>query len=214
MNKALQTIRESRAIAVLRAAEPTHLAAVADVLVASGIRAVEIALTTPGALGAIEAYSAAAPAEACLGAGTVLTEAEAIAAIDAGARYLVTPALVHEVITTGLDRGVPVLAGALTPTEILAAYTAGASAVKVFPAALGGPAYIRLVRDPLPAVPLVPTGGVRLENVGDYLAAGAIAVGTGSQLTGDALRGGDLAALAERARRLVAAVSSASSSGD
>jgi 2-dehydro-3-deoxyphosphogluconate aldolase / (4S)-4-hydroxy-2-oxoglutarate aldolase len=144
----------------------------------------------------------------------VLTAAEAVAAIDAGARYLVTPALVPEVITTGLDRGVPVLAGALTPTEILAAYTAGASAVKVFPAALGGPAYLRLVRDPLPAIPLVPTGGVRLENVGDYLAAGAIAVGTGSQLTGDALRGGDLAALAERARRLVAAVSSASSSGD
>jgi len=104
VNEALQTIRKSRIIAVLRAAEPTHLAAVADVLVASGVPAVEISLTTPGALGAIEAYARSAPVGACLGAGTVLTAADAAAAIDAGARYLVTPALVPEVIETGLER--------------------------------------------------------------------------------------------------------------
>lgn len=206
MDDALGTIRECRIVAVLRADEPTHIGEVADVLVRAGVRAVEIALTTPGALQALEAYAASAPAGACLGAGTVLSAADARAAIDAGARYLVTPAFVPEVVSVGLERSIPVLAGALTPTEILAAHRAGASAVKVFPAALGGPAYLRLVRDPLPGIPLVPTGGVRLEDAADYLAAGAIAVGTGSQLTGDALRGGDLGALGARAARLVAAL--------
>ncbi len=206
MDDALGTIRECRIVAVLRADEPGHIGEVADVLVRAGVRAVEIALTTPGALRALETFAASAPAGACLGAGTVLSAADARAAIDAGARYLVTPAFVADVVRVGLEHSIPVLAGALTPTEILAAHRAGASAVKVFPAALGGPAYLRLVRDPLPGIPLVPTGGVRLEDAADYLAAGAIAVGTGSQLTGDALRGGDLGELAARAARLVAAL--------
>ena len=209
MDDALETIRTCRVVAVLRAGEPTHLGRVAGTLVAAGVHAVEIALTTPGALAALEAFAATAPAAACLGAGTVLTAEQARAAIDAGARYLVTPAVVPEVIRVGIERSIPVLAGALTPTEILAAHRQGASMVKVFPAALGGPAYLRLVRDPLPDVPLVPTGGVQLTDAAEYLAAGAVAVGTGSQLTGDALRGGDLDALTARAEMLVAAVATA-----
>ena len=206
MQEALETIGECRVVAVLRAPDSTCLAAVADVLVASGVRAVEFALTTPGALEALERYSSTAGPEACLGAGTVLSASEAAAAVDAGARYLVTPAFLPEVIEAGAARGVPVLAGALTPTEILAAHNAGAAAVKVFPAALGGPAYVRLVRDPLPQIPLVPTGGIAIDDVRAYLDAGAFAIGTGSQLAGDSLRGGDLVALRARAERLVEVV--------
>lgn len=213
MEGALETIQSCRIVAVLRAGEATHLARVASALAAAGVRAIEFALTTPGALAALEAYAAVAPAEACLGAGTVLTADQARAAIDSGARYLVTPAIVAEVLAVGVARAVPVLAGALTPTEILHAHRQGASMVKVFPAALGGPAYLRSVRDPLPDVPLVPTGGVRLADAADYLAAGAVAVGTGSQLTGDALRGGDLGELAARAKALVAAVARACNEG-
>jgi 2-dehydro-3-deoxyphosphogluconate aldolase/(4S)-4-hydroxy-2-oxoglutarate aldolase len=210
VDEALEIIRQSRVIAVLRAAEPTFLDVVADVLASCGVRAIEIALTTPGALQAIEAYAHAAPASTVLGAGTVLSPADARKAIDAGARYLVTPTFLPEVVTAGRKRSIPVLAGAFTPTEVLAAHTAGASAVKLFPAALGGPSYVRLVRDPLPDVPLIPTGGIGIDDIEEYLAAGAVAVGTGGQLTGDALRGGNLAALAERATRLVAAVARAS----
>ncbi len=201
--QALDTIRDCRIVAVLRAPGPELLGAAADVLVRHGVLAVEFALTTPGAIEAIERYCSGAPADACIGAGTVLTAADARSAISAGARFLVTPAFVPEVVATGVELGVPVIAGALTPTEILAAYTAGAPLVKVFPAALGGPAYLRLVRDPLPHIPLVPTGGIGLGQVADYMAAGAIAVGMGGQLLGDSLRGGSLDALGSRADEVV-----------
>lgn len=203
MQDPLELIRASRVVAVLRGPDGSRLADAAGVLVDCGIPAVEMALTTPGALEAIERYAAEAPPEANLGAGTVLTAADARAAIGAGARYLVTPAVVPEVLAVGVELGVPVLAGAFTPSEILAAHNSGAAAVKVFPAASLGPSYLRLVRDPLPGIPLVPTGGVGLEDAADYLAAGAIAVGIGGHLVGDALRGGDLSELAGRARRLV-----------
>jgi 2-dehydro-3-deoxyphosphogluconate aldolase / (4S)-4-hydroxy-2-oxoglutarate aldolase len=136
----------------------------------------------------------------------VLTPSEARSAVNAGACYLVTPAFVPEVVEAATELGVPVIAGALTPTEILAAHNAGAPLVKVFPAALGGPAYLRLVRDPLPHIPLVPTGGIGVDQAADYLAAGAFAVGMGGQLLGDSLRGGDLGELAMRAKKLVEAV--------
>jgi 2-dehydro-3-deoxyphosphogluconate aldolase / (4S)-4-hydroxy-2-oxoglutarate aldolase len=210
----IDTIRDCRVVAVLRAPEASRFAAAADILVSHGIRAVEFALTTEGALGALEQYcssgSPGAPgssgAVACAGAGTVLTAGDARSAVSAGARYLVTPAFVPEVVEAGTELGVPVIAGAFTPTEILAAYRAGAPLVKVFPAALGGPAYLRLVRDPLPHIPLVPTGGIGVDQAADYLAAGAFAVGMGGQLLGDSLRGGDLNELAVRAQKLVDAI--------
>ena len=208
VRQTIGTIRDCRVVAVLRAPEASRFAAAADILVSRGVRAVEFALTTDGALGALERYcsSGSEATGACVGAGTVLTAAQALSAVNAGARYLVTPAFVPEVVETGAERGVPVIAGAFTPTEILAAYNAGAPLVKVFPAALGGPAYLRLVRDPLPHIPLVPTGGIGLDQAADYLAAGAFAVGMGGQLLGDSLRGGDLDALAMRAKKLVEAL--------
>jgi 2-dehydro-3-deoxyphosphogluconate aldolase/(4S)-4-hydroxy-2-oxoglutarate aldolase len=137
----------------------------------------------------------------------VRSAGDAERAVEAGATYLISPDFRPEVVAWGVERGVPVVPGALTPTEIAAAFTAGATAVKVFPvSAVGGPAYLKAVRAPLPEVPLVPTGGVGLDDIGAYLDAGAAAVGIGAPLLGDAGDpGGDLAALGHRARRAVAA---------
>ena len=148
----------------------------------------------------------AADAGRFLQVGRVLYEA-GVRAVAAGAAYLVAPDFRPEMVAFAVGRGIPVVPGALTPTEVAAAWAAGATAVKVFPvSAVGGPAYVKAVRAPLPEVPLVPTGGVGIDDIGAYLAAGAAAVGLGAPLLGDAGdAGGDLAALADRARRAVAA---------
>lgn len=198
-------LRSTPVLAIVRASAADRVPEVAAVLADAGIVALEVALTTPGALPAIEQVAARHP-EVCVGAGTVLTAGQLASAVDAGAAYVVTPGLVPEVMDAARDREVAVLCGALTPTEILAARAAGASMVKIFPASLGGPAYIAAVRAPLPDVDLLPTGGVGLDDVAAYLAAGAAAVAAGSPLVGDACApGGDLGALAERARGFVAA---------
>jgi 2-dehydro-3-deoxyphosphogluconate aldolase/(4S)-4-hydroxy-2-oxoglutarate aldolase len=132
---------------------------------------------------------------ALLGAGTVRSAADAESAVDAGASYLVTPALVD-----GLEPyGIPVLMGALTPSEIETALARGADAIKLFPGSLGGPGYLRALRDPFPEVPFVPVGGVDAAAARDYLDRGAIAVGVGSPLVGDAADGGDVERLRARA---------------
>lgn len=198
----------TRTIAILRSRDAAHFGAVTEVLVAAGVGVVEYTLTTPGALAALRECAARGDhgGRLVLGVGTVLTAQQAAAAVDAGARYLVTPTVSPDVVAEGRRLGVPVLPGALTPTEVLAAHRAGASAVKVFPASLGGPSYIAAVRAPLPDVPLVPTGGVRIADARRYLEAGAFAVGLGGPLVGDACDGGDLGALRERAETLVAEV--------
>ncbi|MEU8381185.1 bifunctional 4-hydroxy-2-oxoglutarate aldolase/2-dehydro-3-deoxy-phosphogluconate aldolase [Streptosporangium sp. NPDC048865] len=188
-------------IAIIRASTARHVAGVLDTLAEGGVRAAEVTLTTPGALQAIGA--AAALPGLTVGAGTVLTADDARAATDAGAAFLITPAVLPEVVEEGGRLGVPVLPGAFTPTEILQAHRAGAAMVKVFPAQqAGGPAYIKAVRAPLPDIPLVPTGGVDIAGAADYLRAGARAVAMGAPLIGDACQDGDLAALAERVARL------------
>jgi len=200
----MEALAQSRVVAVLRAVVgDARLLEAARTLGDAGVRVIEFTLTTPGALEALTSYASSAPPDACIGAGTVVSAADARRAVDAGATYLVTPVVAPEVVVVARERGVPVLVGALTPTEILVAYRAGASAVKLFPAALGGPRYLKLVRDPFPQVPLVPTGGIGIEEAPAYLAAGAVAVGMGGQLVGDALDGGSLAELSGRARRLV-----------
>ncbi|WP_330179706.1 bifunctional 4-hydroxy-2-oxoglutarate aldolase/2-dehydro-3-deoxy-phosphogluconate aldolase [Nocardia sp. NBC_01503] len=183
-------------IAILRAANAKRFAEVTAVLHESGITAVEFTLTTAGALDALRDCAGFAHP---IGAGTVLTAADAARAVDAGAAYLITPVVSVEVIEEGRRLGVPVISGALTPTEIRQAWIAGSAMVKVFPAAIGGPGYIRAVRAPLPDIPLVPTGGVGLGELRAYLDAGATALGIGAPLIGDACAGGDLDALRERA---------------
>lgn len=198
-------LRDCPVIGIVRASGPRHVPDVLRTVVDHGLRAVEITLTTPGALAAIRAATLAGHPGLALGAGTVLDSAMARAAVDAGAGYLVTPAVLPDVINQGAQLGVPVVAGALTPTEVLTVWRAGAAMVKLFPAdAMGGPGYLRTVLAPLPQVALVPTGGVRIEDAASYLRAGARAVGMGAPLIGDAAEGGDLNALARRVTRLVA----------
>jgi 2-dehydro-3-deoxyphosphogluconate aldolase / (4S)-4-hydroxy-2-oxoglutarate aldolase len=194
-------------VAILRAADAERFLEAGRVLYEGGVRAIEVTLTSQGALGAFGRLREELPADALLGVGTVRSAGDAERAVAAGAAYLVAPDFRPEMVAFAVGRGIPVVPGALTPTEVAAAWAAGATAVKVFPvSAVGGPAYLRAVRAPLPEVPLVPTGGVGIDDIGAYLAAGAAAVGLGSPLLGDAGDpGGDLAALADRARRAVAA---------
>lgn len=196
-------------VAILRSSSADRFPEVADTLRQGGIRAIEFTLTTPGVLAALREYTQDLPDGLTLGAGTVTTPREAEAAVAAGAEYLITPATQPEVIAEARRLGVPVLPGALTPTEILTAWHAGASMVKLFPAAVGGPEYLRAVRAPLPGVPLVPTGGIDLDDAPGYLRAGATALGMGSPLVGDACESGDLSALADRTARLVDLVTEA-----
>jgi 2-dehydro-3-deoxyphosphogluconate aldolase / (4S)-4-hydroxy-2-oxoglutarate aldolase len=198
-------------VAILRAADAGRFLEVGRVLYEGGVRAIEVALTSEGALAAFGRLREELPGDALLGVGTVRSAGDAERAVDAGAAYLVAPDLRPEMVGFAVGRGIPVVPGALTPTEVAAAWAAGATAVKVFPvSAVGGPGYVKAVRAPLPEVPLVPTGGVGIDDIGAYLAAGAAAVGLGSPLLGDAGDpGGDLDALADRARRAVAAATRA-----
>jgi 2-dehydro-3-deoxyphosphogluconate aldolase / (4S)-4-hydroxy-2-oxoglutarate aldolase len=197
-------VARSGIVAILRAKTADSFAAVADVLVSAGVTALEVTLTSQGAIDALAGLRRQLPATVAVGAGTVLTADQAKASVDAGAEFLVSP-----VLDAGLVAGspVPFYPGAFTPTEIYAAAQAGAPMVKVFPAGGLGPGYLRDIRGPLPDARIMPTGGIKIEDVADWLAAGAVAVGLGSPLIGDAASGGDLGKLADRARQAVNAVS-------
>jgi 2-dehydro-3-deoxyphosphogluconate aldolase / (4S)-4-hydroxy-2-oxoglutarate aldolase len=179
---------------------------VADALVAGGVLAFEITLNEPvvGALRAIESVAGRAPGLA-IGAGTVLSIDSARLAVDAGATFLVMPHTDPQLVAWAASRGVPTLPGAFTPTEMLAAWRAGASAVKLFPASVAGPASVRECHGPFPNIPLVPSGGVTAETAADFIRAGAVAVGVGSWLIGDSEASGVTA----RARQIVQAVATA-----
>lgn len=194
----------ARVMAIIRGTDTQAAISAGRALLDEGLQFVEIALTTPGALQAIEAVRAGAPEGAWVGAGTVLTESDVEAVQAAGAQFIVTPAVTPS-IAAAAARGLPVAAGALTPTEAHTAIGLGASVVKLFPASVGGPAYLKAVRDPFPDIPFVAVGGVGLQEMEDYLAVGAIGVGVGSPLVGDAASGGSLDALRERARAYRAA---------
>lgn len=186
-----QTIRESRLIAVFRGLSPDRVVAVADVLERVGIVVMEITMDSPQAERSIELLAK----RSLVGAGTVMNVGEAAAAVEAGATFLVSPHTDPGVLEWADGRGVPVLPGALTPTEIMTAWNAGAAAVKVFPASLGGPGFLKAVGGPMPGIPLIPTGGITAQNAAAYLEAGAVAVGIGGWLTGHE----DLGVIAERA---------------
>lgn len=206
-----QQLRETGVMAILRAGSSARFTEICRVLVDAGVTCLEITLTSPGALAAIEKVRSELPGEVDVGAGTVTTADEARAAVDAGAGFVVAPSIERDVVRTAAEAGIPSYPGAMTPTEILAAWRAGASAVKVFPASTVGPAFFKAVAGPLPHVPLMPTGGVSLDTIGDWIRAGAVGVGLGGPLQGDAADGGDLGALAERAERALAAVRAARS---
>ena len=195
-------------VAILRAPTSDGFAAVADVLVGAGITALEVTLTSHGAIDAIAGLRRQLPESVAIGAGTVLTADDAKASVDAGAAFLVSPVLDVSLVT---NSAVPFYPGTSTPTEMYGAHKAGAPLVKLFPAAGLGPRFLRDVRGPLPQINVMPTGGVKIEDIADWLLAGAKAVGVGSPLVGDAATGGSMKALAARARHAVSAVAFARS---
>ncbi|MEW1864821.1 bifunctional 4-hydroxy-2-oxoglutarate aldolase/2-dehydro-3-deoxy-phosphogluconate aldolase [Streptomyces sp. NPDC088194] len=199
----LSALRAQRLLAIVRGADPSAALDTVLTLVRSGIGLVEVSLTGAGALDVIERARAALGPDALLGAGTVLTAGDARRAAEAGAGFAVTPGAT-EAVAACRESGLPVLAGALTPTEVAAVVAGGAAAVKLFPAGLGGVPHLRALRAPFPEVPFVPVGGIDADAARGYLAAGAVAVGVGGPLVGDAADGaGGLAQreLAERAAR-------------
>jgi 2-dehydro-3-deoxyphosphogluconate aldolase / (4S)-4-hydroxy-2-oxoglutarate aldolase len=200
--KRLAGLRPRQPIAIIRLDDLTHSTEICQALLAGGITILEFTLTNPRAISVIEQARRDFADSLFIGAGTVLDDAMAEAAIRAGAQFLVTPTLLPEVIQAGTRHDIPVVCGAFTPTEILTAWRLGASLVKVFPAGRLGPGYLKDVLAPLPNILLVPTGGVNLETCAAFLEAGAYTVAIGSQLVDKKLvEQQDWAALTVLARR-------------
>lgn len=191
-------------IAVLRAKDAADYAPVVDVLADSGIRSIELTLSTPKTIELLPSLVDRIGPSVEIGVGTVTGVDQAQRAIDAGAAYLVTPIVNLEVSTLAIRNGLPFYPGGLTPTELHSAWQAGATAVKIFPAETVGPQYGKHLRGPFPELRFVPSGGVTLDDTMAWLSAGALAVSLGGSLIGDALSGGSLDALAARAVRVVA----------
>jgi 2-dehydro-3-deoxyphosphogluconate aldolase / (4S)-4-hydroxy-2-oxoglutarate aldolase len=196
----------SKVIAVLRTSQVSALAPVCDVLVEEGILSLELTLTTPGLLDALEELVDRYGNSADVGVGTVVTESEAQRAMDCGAQYLVTPTMNLPVVDLAVRRKIAVFPGGLTPTELAAGWRAGATAVKIFPAETVGAGYLKHLRGPFPDLDAIPSGGVDLDATREWLAAGAAAVSIGGPLVGDALEGGELYALRDRCRAVLAVV--------
>jgi len=206
----VRRIEELGIVAVIRLKDAGRMRAVVDALAAGGVRALEVTMTVPRAVDLIRELATALPDGFLLGAGTVVDAGTAKAVIDAGASFVVGPVFRREVIDACHERGVPAMPGCFSPTEILAAHDAGADIVKVFPATALGPQFIRDVRAPLPEVKLMPTGGVTIENAGDWIRAGAAAVGIGSALVdAKAIDSGRFEAITANAQRVVAGVAAA-----
>lgn len=196
-----------RAVAVLRLDAPDRLLPVIDHLHAGGISVIEITMTVPDALDAIRTAAGHVPDHVVLGAGSVTSAPMAEAAIAAGARFVVSPIFAPEIIDAAHAHDAPALPGTLTPTEMQRAHAAGADMVKLFPAKAVGPSYLAAVRAPLPHLPVMATGGVTPDHAGDWLRAGAAAVGVGSALLDrTAIAAGRYDVLTEAARRLRRAV--------
>ena len=205
----LAKIKTEKVVALIRGDSPDGLLDCAKALAAGGLTSIELTMTTPGAMRMLEKCVGEMP-DFLFGLGTVLDAETARVGMLSGAKFMVTPALRPDVIEVCKRYSVPVFCGALTPTEILAAWEAGTDAVKVFPAEFFGPAYIKSVKAPLPHVDMVPTGGVNENNVGEFLKAGATAVAAGSSLVdGKALKEKNWAAITAKAKAFVAAVAAA-----
>ncbi len=199
----LKRMQQTRIVVVIRGSQTIGLMTLAGDLAALGLDVHEITMTTPGALACIEELRSSYP-DVLVGAGTVLDENDARDAIKAGAQFLVSPTLDRDVIAVAKANDAMAIPGALTPTEIYQAWCAGADIVKIFPASMGGPAYIRAVKGPLPDVPLLPTGGINVDNACEYLDAGAVAACLGTSFVQPAaLKSGDFRATLDSAVQLM-----------
>jgi 2-dehydro-3-deoxyphosphogluconate aldolase / (4S)-4-hydroxy-2-oxoglutarate aldolase len=195
-------------VPVVRAASPRDACLAAEAVCEGGIPIVEITMTVPGAIDVIRELAKTADSELLIGAGTVLNADTARRCLDAGAQFLVSPGLNLKTVELAVREGKLIMAGALTPTEIITAWEAGSDFVKVFPCGqVGGAKYIKSLKGPLPQIPLVPTGGVNLTTAAEFLEAGAAALGVGGELCQpDALTSGNTAVIVENARKFLAIV--------
>jgi 2-dehydro-3-deoxyphosphogluconate aldolase/(4S)-4-hydroxy-2-oxoglutarate aldolase len=209
--KTLQALKETGVVAILRADKAEDMVDVGRALRQGGVRLVEITMTVPGALGVIEkAVAALAKEDVLIGAGTVLDAETARLAMLAGAGYIVSPVFRPDVIAACKRYLVPVMPGAMTPTEILNAWEAGADVIKVFPAGVGGPQFFKDLKGPLPQIEMMPTGGVTLQTAPQFIKAGACAIGVGGELAGKGLIAArDFAAITKNALQFVTAVKEA-----
>jgi 2-dehydro-3-deoxyphosphogluconate aldolase/(4S)-4-hydroxy-2-oxoglutarate aldolase len=200
----LLLIKDTGVIAILRAASAQKLIQAAKALHAGGILAIEVTLTTPDALNVIADAHRELPGEILFGAGSILDAESARAAILAGAGFIVSPSLNPHVIELCHRYSVPVFPGVFTPTEIVTAWEAGAEMLKICPASLGGPDYMKALKAPLPQVEMIPVGGIELNNTASYIKAGAVAVGVGSSLINDTiLEQGDFTEITSRAKLFI-----------
>ena len=209
MTNVVEKIIASGLVAVIRAQSEDQAIGIAEACMAGGVVAIEVTFTVPGAVDVIrELGSRYGEPQLLLGAGTVLDAATARRAIGAGARYIVSPHFDPEVVRACRDEGIAAIPGAMTVREIIEATRAGADLVKVFPGEVLGPKFIRAVRGPLPDARLVPSGGVALDNIADWIGAGAVAVSAGGALTEGAAKG-DTAATTRLARAMLARINEA-----
>jgi 2-dehydro-3-deoxyphosphogluconate aldolase/(4S)-4-hydroxy-2-oxoglutarate aldolase len=198
----LELVQQAGVVAIMRAKSSDQLLAAADAIKAGGVNAIEVTITTPDALSVISQAVARYGADVLFGVGSVLDPESARAAILAGAQFVVCPTLNVKTIELCKRYSVPVMPGAYTPTEILAAWEAGADIVKIFPASVGGPAYIKAVKAPLPQIKLMPVGGVDLDTTADFIRAGCEVVAVGSALVNQKLLDArEFDTITERARR-------------
>jgi 2-dehydro-3-deoxyphosphogluconate aldolase/(4S)-4-hydroxy-2-oxoglutarate aldolase len=207
----LSQLTSAGLVPVIRAESADVALKIVDALVAGGIRTLEITMTVPDAIGAIGRVADAFGNSVLLGAGTVTSRELAEGSLDAGAEFLVTPCVVPDVIAVAKARGVAVLPGAITPTEVFTAWSLGGDIIKIFPASnVGGASYLKALKGPFPQIPLCPTGGVNLQTIGDFVKAGASAVGVGGELVSKAaIDKGDFAQITELARQYVTALEKA-----
>lgn len=207
MTDRLSRARSTGVLAVLRAATPEAALEASEAIIRGGITGIEVTFSTPDAPGVIRELIARHGDAAYVGAGTVTTVAQAEAAAEAGAEFLVSPGTLPDLTRAMLATGRVVMTGAMTPTEVMAALELGVDVAKIFPASLGGPSYLGALRGPFPDAPLMPTGGVNPDNLAAWFAAGAVAVGAGGDLAnGASIAAGDWADIEQRSARFAAAL--------
>jgi 2-dehydro-3-deoxyphosphogluconate aldolase / (4S)-4-hydroxy-2-oxoglutarate aldolase len=203
-----QRILQTKIVPVVRASSPQQALGAAEAVRAGGIPIVEVTMTVPGAIEVIASLAKSVGSEVLIGAGTVLDAATAQHCLDAGAQFLVSPGFDAETVALARRLDVLVMPGALTPTEVITAFKAGADFVKIFPCGnVGGPAYIKSLKAALPQIPMIPTGGVNLQTAVAFLSAGASALGIGGELVSrGALEAGDFGAITKAAKEYAALV--------
>jgi len=203
----LDLVRQTKIIAIMRAKQSIQMLEAAEAIFAGGVRVIEVTMTTPGALNLITEAEKRFGDDVLFGAGSVLDAETARLAILAGAGFVVAPTLSLPVITMCRRYSIPVMPGCYTPTECLTAWEAGADMIKLFPADVGGPDFVKAILAPMPQLEIVPVGGVTVENVAEFIRKGATAVGIGSSLINQTLvEQGNFAELTRRAREFMEAI--------